>query len=443
MTTPYFTKFNKVVQRDGTQLLTFTLQNTNVAYANTLRRLVLTGVESIAFRSDMNDMGTSTDVSIIKNSTSMTNEMLADRIGLIPIRWNSAKHGAPSDYVFKLNVKNTSDRLLDVTSNDITAVRLIGKDGKEEDIPKDAMDFFDKDILLTVLKPYRANHEPQEIEFTAKASIGIGKEHARFIPVSQCAYRYTRDPSEQRQKELMLKWAKSMNKITGEEATKPADISEEKLALLRKEYVTMEIDRCYLTDPKTGEANSFDFTVETIGTVDARQIIEEAVKKAREICERYTSFTREMPRNLKPPVVSSNRLEGWDFIFTVPERYVDSTATKEDVLREHILDLLSSDHTLGNLLQTYVDEYLFGQNNVTYIGYNVPHPLRNEMVLRIGIHEGDELNARKTIEQAAIGCVKMFTDWLADWQHAAGLQVAKPVAAAAAAPVKSKRALKA
>lgn len=443
MTTPYFTKFNKVVQRDGTQLLTFTLQNTNVAYANTLRRLVLTGVESIAFRSDMNDMGTSTDVSIIKNSTSMTNEMLADRIGLIPIRWNSAKHGAPSDYVFKLNVKNTSDRLLDVTSNDITAVRLIGKDGKEEDIPKDAMDFFDKDILLTVLKPYRANHEPQEIEFTAKASIGIGKEHARFIPVSQCAYRYTRDPSEQRQKELMLKWAKSMNKITGEEATKPADISEEKLALLRKEYVTMEIDRCYLTDPKTGEANSFDFTVETIGTVDARQIIEEAVKKAREICERYTSFTREMPRNLKPPVVSSNRLEGWDFIFTVPERYVDSTATKEDVLREHILDLLSSDHTLGNLLQTYVDEYLFGKNNVTYIGYNVPHPLRNEMVLRIGIHEGDELNARKTIEQAAAGCVKMFTDWLADWQHAAGLQVAKPVAAAAVAPVKSRRVLKA
>jgi len=442
MSTPYFTKFNKQVQRDGTQLLTFTLQNTNVAYANTLRRLVLTGVESVAFRSDMNDMGTSTDVSIMKNSTSMTNEMLADRIGLVPIRWNSAKHGAPADYLFKLNVKNTTDRLLDVTSSDITAVRLVGKDGKEEDVPKDAMDFFDAGILLTVLKPYRANHEPQEIEFTAKASIGIGKEHARFIPVSQCAYRYTRDPNTQRQEELMLKWAKSMNKITGEEAAKPADISEEKRVLLRKEYETMEIDRCYLTDPKTGEANSFDFTVETIGTVDARQIIEEAIKKAQELCQRYTSFTREMPRNLKPPVACSNRLEGWDFTFTVPERYVDSTATKEDVHREHILDLLSCDHTLGNLLQTYVDENLFGQNNVTYIGYNVPHPLRNDMVLRVGIHEGDQANARKTIEQAAQGCVKMFTDWLADWQKAAGLQVpAKP--AAAPVPKSKKGALKA
>jgi hypothetical protein len=51
------------------------------------------------------------------------------------------------------------------------------------------------------------------------------------------------------------------------------------------------------------------------------------------------------------------------------------------------------------------------------------------MVLRIGIHEGEEMNARKTIEQAAIGCVKMFTGWLADWQHAAGLQVAKPIVA--------------
>ena len=442
MSGPYFTNFNKQVQRDGTQLLTFTLQNTNVAYANTLRRLVLTGVESVAFRSDMNDMGTSTDVSIIKNSTSMTNEMLADRIGLLPIRWNSAKHGAPADYMFKLNVKNSTDRLLDVTSSDITAVRLVGKDGKEEEIPKDSMDFFDAGILLTVLKPYRANHEPQEIEFTAKASIGIGKEHARFIPVSQCAYRYTRDTNPQRQEELMLKWAKSMNKITGEEAAKPADISEEKRALLRKEYETMEIDRCYLTDLKTGEANSFDFTVETIGTVDARQIIEEAVKKAQELCQRYTSFTREMPRNLKPPVACSNRLEGWDFTFTVPERYVDNTVTKEDVHREHILDLLSCDHTLGNLLQTYVDENLFGQNNVTYIGYNVPHPLRNDMVLRIGIHEGDQANARITIELAAKGCVKMFTDWLADWQKTAGMQIATKPATTAAAP-KSKKGLKA
>ena len=142
---------------------------------------------------------------------------------------------------------------------------------------------------------------------------------------------------------------------------------------------------------------------------------------------------------MKPSVEAPNRLEGWDFTFTVPERHVDSNTTAEKIHREHILDLLSCDHTLGNLLQTYIDENLFNQNNVTYVGYNVPHPLRNDMVLRLGINGGKELDARMTIENAAKGCVAMFTRWLADWRKATGTahQVVNPVAATkkrAAAP---------
>ena len=431
MTESHFINFKKVTQVDGTQLCTFTLQNTSVTYANTIRRLVLTGVESVAFRSNMNSMGTSTDVSILKNSTSMTNEMLADRIGLLPIRWNSEKFGAPSDYMFHLHVKNTSSSTLDVTSSDITAVHKIGKDGEEKTLPKDDMTFFEKDILLAVLKPMRANHEPQEIAFTAKASIGIGKEHARFIPVSQCSYRYTRDTDPQKQQELMIKWAKSMNKITAEQAEKFADVPKEKQDLLRKEYETMEIDRCYLVDAKTGEANSFDFTVETLNTVDAVQIITEALKKARELCERYTNLTQQMPMNMKPPTSAPNRLEGFDYTFTVPDRHVDSNTSAERVLSEHIIDLLSCDHTLGNLLQTYIDEKLFGQNNLTYVGYNVPHPLREEMVIRLGIDGGVENDGRKTIQDAASGCSSMFTQWLDEWQKMTGTRVEKVAAAAA------------
>ena len=277
MTESHFTNVKMATLGDA-QKCTFTLQNTDVAYANTLRRLILTGVESVAFRSDMNDRGTSTDVSILKNSTSMTNEMLADRIGLIPIRWKTAD-GSPSDYVFSLQVKNTSDTTLDVTSSNITAVKL-GKDGVETPVPTDSMKFFEKNILLAVLKPMRATHEPQEIAFTAKASYGIGKEHARFIPVSQCAYRYTRDTNEQKQKELMIEWAKKMNKINADEAGDVGKIDSKKLELLKKEYDTMEIDRCYLRNEKTQEANSFDFTVETLNTIDVVQVITNAIEKA-------------------------------------------------------------------------------------------------------------------------------------------------------------------
>ena len=113
----------------------------------------------------------------------------------------------------------------------------------------------------------------------------------------------------------------------------------------------------------------------------------------------------------------------------MPERHVDSNTSAERVLSEHIIDLLSCDHTLGNLLQTYIDEKLFGQNNLTYVGYNVPHPLREEMVLRLGIDGGVENDGRKTIQDAASGCSSMFTQWLDEWQKITGTRVEKVAAA--------------
>ena len=96
----------------------FTLSPSNVTYANTLRRLILTGVETVAFRADMTSTGTTTDVVVKRNDTPMTNEMLADRIGLLPIniteplKWNDEK------YVFTLKVEGSKDNTTYVKSGD-------------------------------------------------------------------------------------------------------------------------------------------------------------------------------------------------------------------------------------------------------------------------------------------------------------------------------------
>ncbi len=67
----------------------FMVSPINVSYVNTLRRIILTGVETVGFRSDMistgDKAGTTTDVLVQHNDTPMTNEMLADRVGLLPI----------------------------------------------------------------------------------------------------------------------------------------------------------------------------------------------------------------------------------------------------------------------------------------------------------------------------------------------------------------------
>lgn len=390
--------------KKGQTAATFQLVNTDVAFANTLRRLVMTGVETVAFRSDINELGQTTDVKIIKNTTSMTNEMLADRVGLLPLVVKDPLAWNPDTYIFKLSLTNTSSNLLDVKASDFVVTQKTGANGEEVAVPN--TEFFHPDpitkdtILLAVLKGARGSDSGAEvtnegsvkrqasaaagdtIELEARATVGTGREHARFIPVSQCAYKYTLDSSEERQNELFEAWLKNSKKILD---MKTLDSSSRDS--FKREYMTMEIDRCYVTDPDTNEPNSFDFTMETIGTMGIEAILMRALQKAVLMCAPYTNLeSQALPSDMRVQP-AANRLEGYDFIFQ------------------------KQDHTLGNLLTSYIDIYLLDDVKVTYVSYCIPHPLRDEMLLRIGVAGGKEVDARKVVSEAARGCATMFSAW--------------------------------
>lgn len=168
----------------------FTVKPTQVAYANTLRRMILTGVESVAFESDMNEKGGTTNVVITKNTTPMTNEMLADRIGLIPIYVEDPLTWDPEEYTFHLNVTNDSFDSRDVTAADFE-VRKKSSDPSDPASVIGNTKFFRKNMLtdstalITVLKGHQAKQSSQAIELTAKATVGTGRDHIRFSSVSQ------------------------------------------------------------------------------------------------------------------------------------------------------------------------------------------------------------------------------------------------------------------
>ena len=89
---------------------------------------------------------------------------------------------------------------------------------------------------------------------------------------------------------------------------------------------------------------------------------------------------------------ASSRIKGYEFIFT------------------------EEDHTLGNLLQSYIDYNMMGSGSgVDFVGYKVPHPLRDEMVLCIGVEDGSDETAIKVLKNAAQGCLDMFTQWHKEW----------------------------
>jgi DNA-directed RNA polymerase subunit L len=65
------------------------------------------------------------------------------------------------------------------------------------------------------------------------------------------------------------------------------------------------------------------------------------------------------------------------------------------------------DHTFGNMIQTWlVDHHVDGDDNprITFAGYKIPHPLKDEMLLRIGVQDNSEVTVRGAIAMAARGC---------------------------------------
>ena len=379
--------FEDVVQVNPITL-TFTLAPIHVAYANTLRRLLMTGVETLAFRADMNK-GTTTDVLVKVNDTPMTNEMLAHRIGLLPIHIDAPLSFQPSNYTFKLNVTANKDSIRDVTCADFVIEEEQGE-GKEPRL-HDWMNFFPPHpitrdtYLIATLAPGDG-----KIELEAKASVGTGRENARFQPTSQCSYTYTLDPDPAARKEHFLAWLRDAKKQD------IASLEESKRKMYEREFNTMEIAKVYLKDAK-GEPYSYDFVVESVGPLSVPYMIRRACDVGESMMGKYVNLDTEtggIPEGLTV-IPSESRVIGFDFI------------------------LSGHDHTFGNMIQTFLEQNHIdvaeGSDTVliTYAGYAVPHPLRDELVVRIGV--GSKALALKAFAQACRGCVRIFRQLRQQW----------------------------
>jgi len=387
----------KNLQRESPAVIRFTLAPTHVSYANTLRRAMITEVETVAFAADIAENGGTTDVLITKNSTPMSNEMLAHRIGLLPVHVENPLEWNPEEYTFKLDVVNDSTNPRDVVASDITVLKNRGPE--EDPLPVPSVQFFHPDpvthdtTLLTVLKGRVGTQEPEALSFVAKATLGSGRVNARFMPVtSRCSYGYTLDDSPERKKEMFTKWLTTHKKVNPTELESNSGRKGE----LEREFATMEIQRCYKIDER-GEPYSFDFIVESIGVLDPTYTVRRAIDILQKKLLIYASIdSGDLPENLKMRPADA-RMKGFDFIF------------------QH------EDHTLGNLLQTWMEQNEMDSGEITYAGYKVPHPLRDEMLLRVGVESGKDTDARAAVAKAAGSCARMFSTWAAQWAAVASI----------------------
>ena len=391
---PPVTSMFKNLVKESSTVLRFVLEPTIVGYANSLRRTMITDVETIAFRGDITETGTTSDIVITKNSTPLSNEMLAHRIGLIPIHVENPLDWDPEKYSFSLKVTNDTSDPLDVVAADIQVLQARG--AEEEPLLVPNVQFFHPDpvthdtALLTVLKGRFGSQEPESVEFVGRATMGTGRENAAFMPVtSRCAYGYSRDDDPEVRKEIFTLWLNKHKKVNPTELeSNPMRKGE-----LEREFETMEVQRCYKKDER-GEPYSFDFIVESVGVLQPTYIVARALELLQAKVLRYASIdSGDLPDSIKVRPADA-KMKGFDFIFQ-----------KED-------------HTLGNLLQTWMEDNLIDSEQITFVGYKVPHPLRDEMVLRVGVDSGKDVDARAAVAKAARECAQMFKNWSAAWASA-------------------------
>lgn len=133
-------------------------------------------------------------VEVLENSSVLADEYLAHRLGLIPLQSSEVmKYPYDRDcncegrcprcsVSYRLHVKNTSDEIRYVTSRDLHPV-----DHNVYPADHDASGDSDERILIVKLG------KNQELSLNATAKKGIGKEHAKWIPVAVATYRFDPD----------------------------------------------------------------------------------------------------------------------------------------------------------------------------------------------------------------------------------------------------------
>lgn len=149
------------------------IEGVSVPFMNALRRIMIAEVPSMAID----------DVVIIENSSMLHDEILAHRLGLIPLKTDLDTYNLPEECSCKSEFGCNLCRVsLTLNTEAIESVRTVYSGELVSENP-DVRPVSDRIPIIKLASD-------QKIKLEAYARLGKGKDHAKWPPISMCAYRH-------------------------------------------------------------------------------------------------------------------------------------------------------------------------------------------------------------------------------------------------------------
>jgi DNA-directed RNA polymerase subunit D len=248
------------------------IREVDVPFINALRRIAIAEVPCMAID----------EVVMIENSSILQDEIIAHRLGLIPLKTDLDSYNLPEKCPCKSELGCNLCRVtltLDVESKEGT--RTVHSDELKSENPE-IVPVSDKIPIIKLAKE-------QRLRLEAYARLGKGKNHAKWQPVSMCTYKYV--PKI----EISSKNCDACEKCVEICPRKVLRKTENKIKIDDLMACTLCHDcakACPQNPPAieiSHEENNFIFNIESMGALPPERVLSEAIKILDEQLKEFES----------------------------------------------------------------------------------------------------------------------------------------------------------
>lgn len=357
------------VRTDDNGVLQFVMKYVDISFANAIRRTLLADIPCVVFRTFPESENRAT---ILANTSRFNNEILKQRLSCVPIHCKELDIDLLNKFRLEINVTNTSDTILYVTTKDFNVVPKAPLAPSDIILSRDDLFPISSSIDFVRLRPNIVDPlQPGEhIHMLCDFDIGTASENGMFNSVYIATYGLTPDP------------AKLDAEIALRKTTDWKDMTEKEQLFVETNFRLIEAEREAFARPF-----HYDFRVASVGVYRNSELVMKA-------CD-----------------IMLTKLKRIKFLCEKSELLIKSASDKS--VMENCFDIIleNEDYTLGNVLEYFMHKLFFEESKLSFVAFKKWHPHDADGVLRVAYSrksENEEAEIRKDVLVAATESMEIF-----------------------------------